>query len=198
MNGWRASASTRSNTGRIRCAGRRRSSFTVRLETCVRCNFSSVARHTAREHPTEAKIHYPFHPQFGETVIVRRRLVTHDVEMAVILQPDGSLACLPAWMLIESTTQHTIRQSPTISLAFLKSLRVELNAILASLPSDSEMGDDGHAAKIRHSRKQTTLAVRGNSARNSSDPGSARPAGDVDRGPFERDRRGARNRGGRQ
>jgi hypothetical protein len=35
---------------------------------------------------------------FGETVIVRRRLVTNHVEMAVILQPDGSLAFLPAWI----------------------------------------------------------------------------------------------------
>jgi len=73
-----------------------------------------VTRHTAREHPTEAKVHYPYHPQFGEAVIVRRRLVTHNVEMAVILQPDGSLACLPAWMLAESAAQHRICGSPTI------------------------------------------------------------------------------------
>jgi CHAT domain-containing protein len=34
--------------------------------------------------------------------------------MAVILQPDGSLACLPAWMLAESAAQHRICRSPTI------------------------------------------------------------------------------------
>src|SRR5499427_2557655 len=32
------------------------------------CNSCSVTRHTAREHPTEAKVHYPFHPRFGEAV----------------------------------------------------------------------------------------------------------------------------------
>ena len=53
----------------------------------MQCNFCSVTRHTAREHPTEAKVHYPFHPQFGESVIVRRQLVTNNVAMAVILQP---------------------------------------------------------------------------------------------------------------
>jgi len=47
-------------------------------------------------------------------------------EMTVILQTDGSLACLPAWMLAESAAQHRICQSPTISLAFLQSLRVDI------------------------------------------------------------------------
>ena len=158
----------------------------------------SVTRHTAREHSTEAKVHYPYHPQFGEAVIVQRRLVTHDVEMAVILQPDGSLACLPAWMLAESAAQHRICQSPTISLGFLQSLRVEIDALLASLPSDSEMGDERHAAKFQNTRKQATRAIRANPARNRGDTGPATTAGDAGRSPAERDRLGARNRGGRQ
>ena len=97
-------------------------------------NSCSGVRHTAREHPTEAKVHYPFHPQFGEAVIVRRQLVTNRVRMAVILQPDGSLALLPAWMLDESAARFTIRESPTFSLAFLLSLRAKIDALLASLP----------------------------------------------------------------
>src|SRR5215831_457977 len=158
----------------------------------------SVTRHTAREHTTEAKVHYPYHPQFGEAVIVRRRLVTHNVEMAVIVQPDGSLACLPAWMLAESAAQHRICRSPTISIAFLQSLRVEIEALLASLPSDSEMGDERHATKFQNARKQATRAVRANPARTRGDTGPATTADDAGRSPAERDRLGARNRGGRQ
>ena len=158
----------------------------------------SVTRHTAREHTTEAKVHYPYHPQFGEAVIIRRRLVTHNVEMAVILQPDGSLACLPAWMLAESAAQHGICRSPTISIAFLQSLRIEIDALLASLPSGSEMGDERHAAKFQNTRKQATWAVRANPARNRGDTGPAATADDAGRSPAERDRLGARNRGGRQ
>src|SRR6516162_4907788 len=160
--------------------------------------FYSVTRHTAREHATEAKVHYPYHPQFGEAVIVRRRLFTHNVEMAVILQPDGSLACLPAWMLAESAAQYRICRSPTISIAFLQSLRVEIDALLASLPSNSEMGDERHAAKFENTRKRATRAVRANPARNRGDTGPATTADDADRSPAERDRLGARNRGGRQ
>ena len=93
-----------------------------------------VTRHTAREHPTEAKVHYPLHPQFGETVIVRRRLVTNNVEMAVILQPDGSLAFLPTWMLDASAARYAIRESPTFSLALLQSLRAEIDSLLVARP----------------------------------------------------------------
>jgi hypothetical protein len=46
-----------------------------------------------------------------------------------ILQPDGSLALLPAWMLAEPATRYTIRESPTFSLAFLQSLRAEIDGL---------------------------------------------------------------------
>ena len=191
-------ASTRTFSRRTLCDAPKRHSSTAEPATYVPCSCCSVTRHTAREHTTEAKVHYPYHPQFGEAVIVRRRLFTHNVEMAVILQPDGSLACLPAWMLAESAAQYRICRSPTISIAFLQSLRVEIDALLASLPSDSEMGDERHAAKFQNTRKQATRAVRANPARNRGDTGPATTADDADRSPAERDRLGARNRGGRQ
>src|SRR5262245_2507596 len=143
-----ASVSTRASSPRIPCVGPRPRLSIGARGTYARCNFCSVTRHTAREHPTEAKVHYPFHPQFGESVIVRRRLVTNNVAMAVILQPDGSLAFLPAWMLDESAARFTIHQSPTFSVPFLQSLRAEIDALLTSLPSDSKAGDDGSAATI--------------------------------------------------
>src|ERR1700745_1819285 len=191
-------ASTRTFSPRTLCDAPKRRSSIIEPATYVPCSCCSVTRHTAREHQTEAKVPSPYHPQFGEAVIVRRRLVTHNVEMAVILQPDGSLACLPAWMLAESAALHRVCQSPTISLAFLQSLRVEIDALLASLPSDSEMGDERHAAKFQNTRKQTTRAVRANPARNRGDIGPATTADDAGRSPAERDRLGARNRGGRQ
>ena len=94
------------------------------------CNFCSFTRHNAREHTVEVKVHYPFRPQFGGTVIVRRRLVTNRGEMAVILQPNSSLAFLPVWMLNELAARPTVRESPTFSLAFLQSLRAETDGLL--------------------------------------------------------------------
>src|SRR6516165_5299819 len=83
-------ASTRIFSPRTLCDVPKRRSSIVEPATYVPCSCCSVTRHTAREHTTEAKVHYPYHPQFGEAVIVRRRLFTHNVEMAV------RLACLPA------------------------------------------------------------------------------------------------------
>jgi hypothetical protein len=63
-------------------------------------------------------------------VLIRRRLTSHDVELVVISQPDGSLACLPAWMLDESASQYTISKEPKFSLKILQSLRAEADALL--------------------------------------------------------------------
>jgi len=58
----------------------------------------SEQRHTANEQPAEARITYRYHPRFGEVVQIRRRLESGGIEFVVVLQPDGSFACLPAWM----------------------------------------------------------------------------------------------------
>src|SRR5262245_3205380 len=193
-----ASVSTRASSPRIPCVGPRPRLSIGARGTYARCNFCSVTRHTAREHPTEAKVHYPFHPQFGESVIVRRRLVTNNVAMAVILQPDGSLAFLPAWMLDESAARFTIHQSPTFSVPFLQSLRAEIDALLACLPSDSKAGDDGNASKNRDAREHSAGSVRARTARGRAAANWKTATGGADRGPDDRDRSGARNPGGRR
>ena len=58
----------------------------------------SERRHTAHEHLVEGLIYYRFHPRFGETVLISRQLEYRGVELVVVLQPDRSLACIPAWM----------------------------------------------------------------------------------------------------
>src|SRR6201998_2633935 len=64
--------------------------------------FCSKQRHTARQHPIEARIYYPFHPRCGESVLILREYAYRDAELVVIPQPDGSVACIPAWMTHES------------------------------------------------------------------------------------------------
>ena len=62
----------------------------------------SKQRHTARQHPIEGRIYYPFHPRCGESVLILRQYAYRDTELVVIPQPDGSVACIPAWMTHES------------------------------------------------------------------------------------------------
>ena len=54
----------------------------------------SERRHTAREQQAEARITYRFHPRFGESVRVRRRLERGGAAFVVVHQLDGTFACL--------------------------------------------------------------------------------------------------------
>src|SRR5215469_18878264 len=94
-------ASTRTFSARTPFDGPKRRSYIVEPATYVPCSCCSERRHTAHEHLVEGRIYYRFHPRFGETVLIRRQLEYRGVELVVVLQPDGSHACTPAWMTRE-------------------------------------------------------------------------------------------------
>ncbi len=45
-----------------------------------------------------------------------RQLEYRGVELVVILQPDNSLACIPAWMTHEAAAQYALGEKPRFSL----------------------------------------------------------------------------------
>jgi len=105
-------------------------------------------------------MHYPFHPRSGETVLILRRYAYRGAELVVIPQPDGSLACIPAWMTEEAAAHYKLSAGPRFSLDLLRSLRAEVDALLGFLQSDStgEKEDDGK--KERGPRKSATGFIR--------------------------------------
>src|SRR5260370_32233273 len=68
--------------------------------------------HTAREHWSEGKVHYRFHPRCGEMVAIKRRLRRYGVDLVIIEQADGSVAQFPAWMLQEAPEHCGFRSEP--------------------------------------------------------------------------------------
>ena len=58
------------------------------------------------------------------------------VELAVILQPDSSVACIPAWMTHEAAAQYALTDKPRFSVTILRSLRTEIDALLNFSPKD--------------------------------------------------------------
>src|SRR5215470_6523856 len=62
------------------------------------CGPYSEWRHTANKQSTEVLVTYRFHPRFGETVLIKRCLERGGIKYFVVHQPDGTFACLPAWM----------------------------------------------------------------------------------------------------
>src|SRR5438094_8055624 len=125
------------------------------------CKPSSERRHTALEQEAEARITYRFHPRFGETVGVRRRLERGGAAFLVVHQFDGTFACLPAWMTDEAASRFEIGDEPRFPLDVLRSLRNEVDALLGFLASESKTERAEHDAPIQ---KSPAKPVRGRAA----------------------------------
>src|SRR5215470_9073874 len=157
--------------------------------------FYSKQRHTARQHPVEGRIYYPFHPRCGESVLILRQYAYRDVELVVIPQPDGSVAGIPAWMTHESAARHQLGAEPRLSLDNLRSLRAEIDALLSFLQSDAGMEHTNNEAQ---ERKRSAGPVRTEQAgRLAGPPTQGAPSG-AGQNPVARDRGGSSKREGRQ
>ena len=158
-------------------------------------SYCSVRQHTTREQSAEARITYRFHPRFGEVVEIRRRLESGGVEFIVIFQPDGSFACLPAWMTDPAASRFGIGTEVRFPLQILRSMRVEVDALLGSLRSESKTETAGNAAQIpkppaKPVRRAGTMreAVPGSQERTREPAGSSAPRDRVSTG--QRKKRG--------
>src|SRR5215510_13198213 len=152
----------------------------------------SKQRHTAHEHPVEGRIYYRFHPRCGETVLIRRQLEYRGVELVVILQPDSSLACIPAWMTHEAAAQYALSEKPRFSLDVLRLPRTEIDALLGFLQSESKTEEADNAAPAR---KAPTEPVRGGGATHRAGGHTEGRSGDAGGSPAARDRNSAGKRG---
>jgi hypothetical protein len=75
----------------------------------------------------------------------RQRLGRGGVAFIVVQQPDGSFACLPAWM----THETEIGMAPAFSLTALRTLRNEVDALLGLLGCESTTERAEHDAGRR-------------------------------------------------
>src|SRR5208282_6884188 len=116
----------------------------------------------------EGRIHYRFHPRFGEMALLVRHHRFQGAEVFVIQQSDGTLAHIPSWMMREDSEHLELRSQPRIPLDTFRNLRIEIDTLLDLLRSDSKTGeasDEAHAARtasglIRERRTADRLAPR--------------------------------------
>ena len=137
---------------------------------------------------------YRFHPRFGETVGVRRRLERGGAAFLVVHQLDGTFACLPAWMTDEAASRFEIGVEPRFPLDVLRSLRNEVDALLGFLASESKTERPENDAPIRESPAKP---VRGRATVRRTACSSKERARDGHRGAAARDRGGA-GKGGKR
>jgi hypothetical protein len=84
-------------------------------------------------------------------VLIIRRYAYRGTELVVIPQPDGSVACIPAWMVDGSAARRRLCAEPRLSLDILRSLRAEVDTLLGFLHSDSGMEEVRNEAQERKS-----------------------------------------------
>jgi hypothetical protein len=84
-------------------------------------------------------------------VQIRRRLESGGVKFLVVLQPDGSFAFMPAWMIEPAASRFEIGDEPHFPLDILRSMRAEVDALLGFLPSESKAETADNGAQIRTS-----------------------------------------------
>jgi hypothetical protein len=114
-------------------------------------------------------------------------------EVFVVRQPDGTLAHVPCWMMQEAAAHHVVCPEPLLALPNLRDLRIEIDALLVFLQSDSKTGKGQEDAHRDPSAKRF---VRGGGAADGSIANSEEPDADAAPGDADRSFHGDNGRGG--
>jgi hypothetical protein len=131
------------------------------------------------EQPAGARIAYCYYPRSAN------RLERGGIEFVVVLQPSGSFACLPAWMIEAAASRFELVDEPHFPLQILCSMRTEVDAFLNFLRSESKTEKADNGVQIR---KSPTKSVRREDAARGAVPGSDGRARRPPRSTTPRDR----------
>ncbi|WP_428493730.1 hypothetical protein [Rhodopila sp.] len=110
-------------------------------------------------------------------------------------QPDGTLTHVPCWMMQEAASHHVVCPDPLLALPHLRDLRIEIDALLAFLRSESKTEKGQEDA---HGDPSAKRSVRGGGTADGSIAGSEEPDADVAPGHADRGLHGGKGRGGRR
>jgi hypothetical protein len=94
-------------------------------------------------------------------VLIKRQLEYRGIGLAVILQPDSSFACIPAWMTHETAAQYALSEKPRFSVDTLRFLRAEIDALLGFLKPESKAQEAGNVMPIQRSPTKPVRGERG-------------------------------------
>ena len=149
--------------------------------------------HTAQYHDVDGRIFYRYHPRHGQSVEILKRQRFAGTEVFVVRQPDGTLTHVPCWMMQEASAHHVLGSEPLLALANLRDLRIEIDALLVFLQSDSNSEKGQEDAHRDPSAKRS---VRGGGTACVSIAASEEPDADVAASNADRGLHGGNGRGG--
>lgn len=113
--------------------------------------------------------------------------------MFVVRQLDGTLAHVPCWMMRDAAAHHVVGPEPLLALPQLRDLRIEIDALLVFLRSDSKTEKGQENAHRDPSAKRS---VRGGGTADGSIAGSEEPDAAAASSDADGDFHGDSGRGG--
>jgi len=90
------------------------------------CRFRANQKHNAHRSET-VTVHYRWHPLFGSSLRVRRRVKSRNGEQVFCELPNDTICALPTWMFSADCTRFTLGR-PLIRIEALRELREVLTA----------------------------------------------------------------------
>jgi hypothetical protein len=114
-------------------------------------------------------------------------------EVFVVRQPDGTLTHVPCWMMREAASRHVVCAEPLLALPHLRDLRIEIDALLVFLRSDSKTEKGQEDA---HRDTSAKGSVRGGGIADGSIGSSEESNADAAPGNADRGFHGDSGRGG--
>jgi hypothetical protein len=110
-----------------------------------------------------------------------------------VRQPDGTLTHVPCWMMQEAASHHVVCPEPLLALPHLRDLRIEIDALLDFLRSDSKTQKGQEDA---HGDPSAKRSIRGGGTADVSIANSEKPDAAATPGHADRDFNGDSGRGG--
>ncbi len=100
------------------------------------CRFQSRQKHNA--HGTEViTVQYRFHPLYGQSLRVQRRVKFPRGEHLFCELPDGTIGAFPSWMADVAKSSAIVIGVPLTSVAALSELRTVLDSLHSNSPCGS-------------------------------------------------------------
>lgn len=121
------------------------------------CSRRPSQKHNAHS-PETVRIHYPFHPLYGQILKVRRRAKFPRGEYIYCELPDGTIGGFPAWIAEASSTTEFAVGLPLTSAVALS----ELRALLDSLRSDLQRANQSLTGVLLEGTNDTDKKTIGN------------------------------------
>jgi len=80
---------------------------------------------------THVIVHYRWHPLFGQSLRVQRRIQRGEQQLVFCFLPDGTIGALPSWMMDPACAQYSLGE-PFLAVEALIELRTLLNTLQAA------------------------------------------------------------------